>query len=143
MQLFSDTTFLVALFNVKDAHHRRAVEEMRRLAKQPSRLPVLITTDYIFDELITALFIRTKRHDIAVAAGRTLLEPGPAKVMRLESSTFDRAWRIFVGRKDKQWSFTDCTSFSFMEELGLREALSFDSNFEEAGFVMRPGAGPT
>ena len=32
-------------------------------------------------------------------------------------------------------SFTDCTSFLLMKELGLREALTKDAHFAEAGFV--------
>jgi predicted nucleic acid-binding protein len=34
-------------------------------------------------------------------------------------------------------SFTDCTSFVIMCELGIRTAFSFDQGFQRAGFEVR------
>jgi len=39
---------------------------------------------------------------------------------------------------DKQWSFTDCTSYVVMRQLGIEEAFAFDRHFEQMGFVRRP-----
>ena len=39
---------------------------------------------------------------------------------------------------DKSYSFTDCTSFVVMRELGIREALTTDRHFVQAGFGIRP-----
>jgi predicted nucleic acid-binding protein len=36
---------------------------------------------------------------------------------------------------DKKWSLTDCTSFVVMREMGITEALTGDTHFEQAGFV--------
>ena len=33
-------------------------------------------------------------------------------------------------------SLVDCTSFEFMEQKGLREAIAFDAHFQEAGFRL-------
>jgi predicted nucleic acid-binding protein len=44
------------------------------------------------------------------------------------------AVRLFAGRLDKNWSLTDCSSFVIMGEKGVREALTADSHFEQAGF---------
>jgi predicted nucleic acid-binding protein len=36
---------------------------------------------------------------------------------------------------DKSWSLTDCASFLIMEAMGIREALTYDNHFLQAGFT--------
>lgn len=48
---------------------------------------------------------------------------------------FDAGVRLYRERPDKDWSLTDCISFVAMEERGIREALTGDHHFEQAGFV--------
>jgi len=49
-----------------------------------------------------------------------------------EAYTLAKAY--FRKHKDHGYSFTDCTSFVVMRELRLREALTADQHFVEAGF---------
>jgi predicted nucleic acid-binding protein len=42
---------------------------------------------------------------------------------------------LYRRRPDKAWSVTDCISFVVMEGDGIREALTGDQHFEQAGFV--------
>jgi len=44
------------------------------------------------------------------------------------------AIRLFTARHDKDLSLTDCLSFIVMERKGIREALTADNHFEQAGF---------
>ena len=48
---------------------------------------------------------------------------------------FEQGVELFTNRPDKSWSLTDCISFVVMEEHGVREALTADHHFEQAGFV--------
>jgi hypothetical protein len=48
---------------------------------------------------------------------------------------FDRGIARFSQRPDKSWSLTDCISFVVMEERGIREALTADHHFGQAGYV--------
>jgi hypothetical protein len=41
---------------------------------------------------------------------------------------------FLLKHEDKNYSFTDCTSFVVMEELKLTEALASDRHFKQAGF---------
>ena len=48
---------------------------------------------------------------------------------------FDRALNFYHRHSDKEWSLTDCTSFIVMRDQGIKEALTGDKHFEQAGFV--------
>lgn len=57
--------------------------------------------------------------------------------IRIEWTTPERfkETRAFCLRhSDKAWSFTDCLSFVVMHTHDLREALTSDVHFEQAGF---------
>jgi predicted nucleic acid-binding protein len=135
---FVDSSFLVARFNTGDRDHKEAIrfiEEQRDGAGEAFRL---VLSDYVFDETVTALAIRSKRHALAVSGGRAILESRNLRILRVETPGFESAWKLFVRSQDKRWSFTDCTSFVLMQNLGIRKALTFDANFRQAGFAMFP-----
>ena len=46
------------------------------------------------------------------------------------------AWRLFCLRDDKQYSFTDCTSFIVMKRLNITIALATDEHFRQEGFEL-------
>jgi predicted nucleic acid-binding protein len=45
-----------------------------------------------------------------------------------------RAKAFFRNHADHDYSFTDCTSFVVMQELKIRQAVTTDRHFAEAGF---------
>jgi len=56
----------------------------------------------------------------------------------IDSLIFNDALKILKERQDKKWSFTGCTSFVIMSQLNVKEAFTFDQNFEQAGFMRLP-----
>jgi predicted nucleic acid-binding protein len=50
----------------------------------------------------------------------------------------EKARALFFRHRDKDHSFTDCTSFVVMRELRLREVLSTDHHFRQMGFRALP-----
>ena len=42
---------------------------------------------------------------------------------------------LYANRSDQDWPLTDCISFVVMEREGIREALTEDRHFEQAGFI--------
>ena len=99
---------------------------------------LLVTTDYVIDETLTLVCLRL---------GLTAAEAWWAQVeassrLRVEwvgPARADSARHLFFRHRDKDFSFTDCTSFIVMQELKLREALTTDGHFEQAGFDATPG----
>jgi len=56
----------------------------------------------------------------------------------IDEERAERARGIFFRYRDKNFSFTDCTSFALMREMRLRQALTTDTHFRQAGFQMLP-----
>ena len=56
---------------------------------------------------------------------------GPHKIVTVTPNIEDAAFNIFKRYADKHFSFTDCTSFSMMRSLKLKEAFAFDKHFEQ------------
>jgi hypothetical protein len=98
---------------------------------------VLVTTDSIADETLTLLRIRLGMPAAeawwAQVDGSLRVRWESVSAARTEKA---RAW--FFRYRDKNFSFTDCTSFVVMKELRMREALTTDRHFAQAGFSLRP-----
>lgn len=65
----------------------------------------------------------------------TLQQDPRVTIVPPERVVYERGWALYRQRSDKTWSLTDCISFVVMNELSLREALTGDHHFEQAGFA--------
>ena len=129
-ETFIDTSGFYALLVEADSAHAAAV---RWLTAARSRKTRVVTTDYVLDETATLLKARGHR-DLAGAFFEQLDRSEVCTVLSVDRDQFNRARTFFVRHADHDYSFTDCTSFVVMGERGIREALSKDAHFEEAGF---------
>jgi predicted nucleic acid-binding protein len=134
MRLFADTGAWCALYDRSDIHHARASALLKELKRKKTQL---ITSDYVLDESLTLLRFRAG-HKEAVDLGRWMLQSPLVKVINVDEKIWQSAWEMFGRYGDKGFSFTDCTSFAIIRQLGLLNAFAFDHNFEQAGFVMLP-----
>ena len=99
----------------------------------------LLTTDYVVDETLTLLRLRLSR-PAAEAWWRQVDGSPRVRWERIDSGRFERALDLLFRYKDKDFSFTDCTSFAVMRELRLTKALTTDRHFKQMGFELLPGA---
>jgi len=134
MKLFVDTSAWFALNNRKDRNHKHAREFAASLKGSPV---LLLTTDYIVDETLTLLRFKVS-HREAVAFLRLFSQSPHVIREQVTPEHLKRAEDIFSRFRDKQWSFTDCVSFAFMEERGLKDAFAFDINFSQFGMRVHP-----
>jgi predicted nucleic acid-binding protein len=127
--IFVDTGAWFAYLIHSDEDHARAVQWMNR-----NREP-LLTTEYVIDETLTLL--RSRGHDEkAVVWGEAVIGSDVlATVHRITEQDFTKAWDVFSTYRDKEWSFTDCTSKVVIENLGLTTAFAFDQHFRQFGTV--------
>lgn len=97
-----------------------------------------ITTDYVLDETLTLLRFRKGIAPAARFADK-IRSASSLRVLWIGNEIFDLALKKFKQSEERQeWSFTDCTSFSVMEELGIKESFTFDEHFLSAGFQALP-----
>ncbi len=138
--VFVDTWAWLALSNRKDVHHELARKSYDEIKTAGYRL---VTSDYVLDEVITALF----RNVIFASAVQfieslfTATSNDQIKLERITETRFKVAWLQRKKYQDKpDISFTDFTSFVLMQELVINKVFTGDSHFESVnlGFEIIP-----
>jgi uncharacterized protein len=129
-RIFVDTSAWYAMIDKNDRDHADAVTKIQILDRP------LVTSNYIFDEILTLLKSKLGS-TVAVPFGQKLWDQEMSALLRITKEDEERAWRIFRQYEDKGFSFTDCTSFSFMERLDINTVFAFDDHFLQYGrFVI-------
>jgi uncharacterized protein len=132
--VFLDTGYILALELKQDQHHSAAQWHWQQLR---ASLPHIVTTTYVFDEVVTYLNSRGY-HAKAVQVGNNLLRSPSVELVHVDADIFQAAWSYFQRYQDKQFSLTDCISFVVMQQQGISTAFAFDHHFTQAGFIREP-----
>jgi hypothetical protein len=99
----------------------------------------LLTTDFVIDETLTLIRFR-----LGLSAANAWWQQidGSARLRweRVENDRFERARHLFFQYRDKDLSFTDCTSIAVMRELKLTTVITTDRHFQQMGFDVLPAS---
>ncbi|HOR29697.1 MAG TPA: PIN domain-containing protein [Candidatus Sumerlaeota bacterium] len=125
--VFADTFFYLALLSEDDASHRGAVA----WAATKNRY---VTTEFVLLEVVDGMSAPGARGIVSQFL-RTLFRNPDTRIVPASSDLLLQGLRLFEQRPDKGWSLTDCTSFVVMEHEHLREVLTGDHHFAQAGFL--------
>ena len=132
--VFVDTAGWMAMADESDPLHRAARRTRDRHLEEGG---LLVTSDYVMDETLTLIRMR-----IGLDAARTFWEQTSQSPRlrweRIDTRRVQAAIEWFFRWTDKTFSFTDCTSFVVMRELHLKQALTCDRHFRDAGFETLP-----
>ena len=129
-ETFVDTSGFYAFLVKRDRMHSKAGDILRKAAK--TKAP-FVTTDYVLDE--TATLLKSRGHGHLVSAFLdAVFSSNACAVEWMDPDRFHSTRRFFEKHVDQAWSFTDCFSFSLMKELKIRNALTKDDHFRQAGF---------
>lgn len=132
--VFLDTGYVLALELANDQNHHAVSKHWRGLRK---KLPPIVTTSYVFDEVVT-YFNSRGYHAKAVEVGNRLLLSPSVQLVQVDEGLFREGWQYFQQHHDKSYSLTDCISFVIMRRLKIGIAFAFDQHFTQAGFTKVP-----
>ncbi len=131
-RIFVDTSFVIALINEKDQYHDQAHALSYKFENS-----ALITTDAVLLEIGNAL-AKDFREEAAKVI-RVLRTARKVEVRGVDGKLFEDGLAAYEKYADKTWGLVDCLSFVLMRKEGIREALTFDGDFEQAGFIKIKG----
>lgn len=129
MKVFIDTGAFLAIADKSDMSHGVVTSIYQQIIEQRA---VLYTSNYIIDETIT--LIRARVGHKAATLFINGFAASKIKVLWVTRSDEDIAKGIFIKYKDKEFSFTDCISFSLIDKYSIDGALSLDSHFNQYGY---------
>jgi uncharacterized protein len=127
-KIFADTFYFLALLNPRDAAHPRAVAVARTIQGP------LVTTAWVLTELADAMSAPENRREF-ISTLKDLRQNPAVIIVPPDPPLFEEGIQLFANRPDKGWSLTDCISFVVMAKEDIKEALTGDKHYEQAGFV--------
>ncbi len=124
---FADTAYFIALLSPTDDAHASA------LLYSENEDQTIVTTSAVLNEL--ANHFSKPPHRTMIAGFIEELHSHPQfRVVHVTVRLFNAGFGLYKRRPDKEWSLTDCISFECMSEFDLRDALTLDRHFSQAGF---------
>lgn len=129
--VFADAGYWIALWSPSDDFHALASELAEELAGRTT-----VTTEFVLIEVLDGFAGRGQHsRELVTSLARGLQSNPGVDVVPASPGLFNAALERYAQRPDQYWSLTDCASFLVMEERGISEALAYDRDFEQAGFV--------
>ena len=131
-RIFVDTAHHVAVFNAVDPLHRAAIALANELSVD--RSITFVTTHLVFAEFLAST---SRASHLRVAAAEYVgasIAQRRVTVVDLTRALFARSLGLYRARPDKKHSLTDCVSMVVCRDLGIRDVLTSDHDFEQEGF---------
>src|SRR5262245_17368035 len=125
--IFADTSYFVAVSGLHDSYLARAVELSGRI------LGRIITTEFVLVETGTMLSRPLDRSTFIKLMRDLELDP-TIHILPASQKLFRAGFELVASCLDKEWSFVGCISFAVMKQRRLKEALTNDHHFVQAGF---------
>jgi predicted nucleic acid-binding protein len=125
--MFLDTSGLMCLFDLRDERHITAVAHYQAATRR-------VTHNYVLAELVALAIARRAPMSAVLQFVKAIGQNQEVLVTWVDHSLHDRALQLLTARNDKIWSLCDAVSFVVMSDQSIRDALTTDHDFEQAGF---------
>jgi predicted nucleic acid-binding protein len=128
--VFADAGYWIALLNPRDNLHAKARDVSISLGAFR-----IVTSEMVLTEVLNAFASRgALLREAACSLIESIQRDMTSEIVSMTSTSFDDGLERYQARSDKTWGLTDCTSFVIMEHHKIKEALSGDRDFQQAGF---------
>jgi predicted nucleic acid-binding protein len=125
--VFADAFYYFALLSPTSNFHKEAMEFTADFAG------TVVTTAWILTEVADGLSREANRPLFLELIDELQVDPDVV-IVEPDKRMFENGLDLFRDRPDKEWTLTDCISFVVMKEQKIRDALTADHHFEQAGF---------
>ena len=132
MTIFADASYWIALLHEQDANHDLALLLRDELRGRP-----MVTTEMVLVEVLNFFAeFGPRQRRAAVNLLFDLQADDSVDIVEQSTGQFWDAVAYYNARPDQEWGLVDCASFQLMEELDIRQALTNDRHFAQAGFTV-------
>jgi uncharacterized protein len=134
LKLFVDTWGWLVLGDSRDPLHQAAASAYAEAAKMSGNV---LTSNFVLDETISLLF-RRRPFEEAARFIRGLLASPFIAIEEITQARFRRAFDLRLTFRDKpDISFTDLTTIIVAQEANVKDILTGDKHFTQAGLGFR------
>ena len=123
-----DTSGLMCLFDKRETRHAQAIEHYNSAHRR-------LTHNYVLAEFVALASARRAPRFEALQFVEALVTSSEIEVLWVDRDLHQRSMHLLKERQDKSWSLCDAVSFVAMKEHLIKEALTTDRDFEQAGLV--------
>ncbi|MCP4760692.1 MAG: type II toxin-antitoxin system VapC family toxin [archaeon] len=132
MAIFLDTGFYFSLINKKDKYHHIAQELFKKM--NTGIHGVIYTSDFILDEALTLINIRTygKRNDLVEKMFNLFMGEEPiAKLIKVQEKWIYEIYSMQkrMTKPNNPLSFTDASNIILCNKLQIDKIISFDEHY--------------
>jgi predicted nucleic acid-binding protein len=136
IEIFADTSGWAEYF-IETCPKHRSAEQIIKRCRASSRRSRMVTTNYILMEFAALLISPLRVHHAKRIEILDVIRNAPwVEIVHITPDLDELSWQLLNSRSDKDWSLVDCSSFVLMDALKIRDALTTDHHFVQAGFGM-------
>ena len=130
-RVFVDTSAYYAFIDRTDVSHIAAQSQFIRMFGDGTEL---VTTNFVLAET-HALLLNRIGHIAAIRFLNTFFQSSMT-LIRVTEADETSARQIIFAASDKDYSYTDATSFAVMNRLHIKVAFTLDHHFAQQGFQV-------